>query len=103
MGVEMLEDDEITARPDIMAFAVQMERVMAAHDDEYGNSYMWLDEDDYTEAIATMVDRVAKIHMARVPKFAASLACYAMFFHYGYRDYRKKEMEVDASNQQPTR
>jgi hypothetical protein len=95
----VLEDDEITVRPEIMAFAVEMEKVMAAHDDDYENSYRRMDIPQLREGLLTIHRRAAHIDdamcgigspnvselHARIPSLAARIGCYAMFFHYHYK------------------
>jgi hypothetical protein len=99
MGNEMLEDDEITVRPEIMAFAVEMERVMRSHDDEQGDSYKHMTTEDYGEAIIVIVQRLGQMSLAhrlepsRVGKLAARIGCYAMFFHYGYRNHHSTKVQ----------
>jgi hypothetical protein len=89
----MLEDDEITVRPEIMAFAEEMERVMRAHDGDYEDSYKRMSTNDFRMALLTIHRRAAHIqedmepdgYPARIPNLAARIGCYTMFFHYRYK------------------
>jgi hypothetical protein len=108
MGNEMLEDDEVKVRPEIMAFAVEMERVMAAHDEEHGDSFRHMTTGNYLNALLVIHRRAANIDEAlegirasksgEIPRLAARIGVYAMFFHHGYRNHPSTEVQHDTTD-----